>query len=105
MAELFILELEDFDEARYESVNRNLGIDMSSDDGNWPPGIISHTAGRTQDGWIVVEVWQTKQDQEAFMNTRLGPALHQAGVDKPPKRAEWAKLKSNRLPRKPSGNQ
>ena len=36
------------------------------------------------------------------MNSRLGPALHKAGVTKPPKRAEWHKLKSHHSPKKAS---
>jgi hypothetical protein len=102
MAELLILEFEGFGESDYEKVNEILGVDQSSDEGNWPPGIISHTAGATEDGWIVIEVWETREDQDEFMKTRLGPALQQAGVTKPPKRAEWSKAKSHRSPRRPS---
>ena len=36
------------------------------------------------------------------MKTRLGPALGQAGVTGPPKRAEWSKTKAHRTPKKPS---
>jgi hypothetical protein len=102
MAELLILEFEGFGEADYAKVNEILGIDQTSDEGDWPAGIVSHTAGPTEDGWIVVEVWETREDQDEFMKTRLGSALQQAGVDKPPKRADWSKAKSHRSPRRPS---
>ena len=102
MAELLILEFEDFGESHYEKVNDILDIDQSTDEGNWPAGIISHTAAPTEDGWVVIEVWETREDQDEFMKTRLGPALQQAGINKPPKRAQWSKAKSHRSPRRPS---
>ena len=36
------------------------------------------------------------------MKSRLGPALGQAGVTGPPKRAEWSKTHAHRTPKKPS---
>jgi hypothetical protein len=104
MAELFILEFDGFGEAVYDKVNEILGIDQSTDEGDWPAGLVSHSAGPIEDGWIVIEVWETREDQDEFMKSRLGPALHQAGVDKPPKRAQWTKAKSHRSPRRPSAH-
>ena len=49
---------------------------MDSGDGDWPAGLHTHLAGPTEGGgWIVVEVWETQEDQDEFMKTRLGPAL------------------------------
>lgn len=102
MAELLILEFEGLDEDAYAAVNADLGIDMHTGEGAWPAGIVSHTAGPTEGGWIVVEVWETQADQDEFMKTRLGAALRKAGVTGPPKRAEWSKLKAHHTPRKAS---
>lgn len=102
MAELLILEFERLGEADYEKVNEILGLDPTSGEGDWPAGIVSHTAGPTEDGWIVVEVWETRDDQGEFMRARLGPALKQAGFDKPPKRAQWWKAKSHHFLHRPS---
>ena len=66
MAELLILEFERLGEADYEKVNEILGLDPTSGEGDWPAGIVSHTAGPTEDGWIVVEVWETRDDQGWF---------------------------------------
>jgi hypothetical protein len=98
--ELFVLEFDGFDEADYAKVNEILGIDMNSGDGDWPEGLVTHSAGRTATGWTVVEVWDSREAQENFMNTRLGAALHQAGLDKPPSRAEWTKLHAHHHPKK-----
>ena len=102
MAELLVLEFEGLGEADYEKINGILGIDHATGEGDWPAGMITHTAGPTETGWIVVEVWETREDQDEFMTSRLRPALHEAGVAGPPKRAEWTKAKAHRSPRKPS---
>jgi hypothetical protein len=102
MAELLILEFEGIDEDTYDAINADLGIDAASGEGDWPAGLHTHTAGSTGAGWIVVEVWETQDDQDEFMKSRLGPSLHKAGVTKPPKRAEWSKLKAHHSPKKAS---
>jgi heme-degrading monooxygenase HmoA len=51
---------------------------------------------------MVIEVWESQEDQDAFMQSRLGPALHEAGVTAPPKRAEWSKVRSHHSPKKAS---
>jgi hypothetical protein len=101
MAELLILEFEGVGEGDYDKVNQILGIDSVTGEGDWPAGLISHTAGPIEDGWRVIEVWESQEDQKAGMG-RLGAALQQAGIDKPPRRAEWSKVKAHHTPRKAS---
>jgi uncharacterized protein (DUF927 family) len=98
MAELFVLEFEGFDKETYQKVNELLGIDMNSGDGDWPAGLLTHSAGKTANGWTVVEVWESREAQDKFMNERLGKALHQAGVEKPPTKAEWTSLHAHHQP-------
>jgi hypothetical protein len=103
MSEVLILEFEGFGADTYDQVNETLGINMKSGEGDWPAGLHTHLAGPTEGGgWIVVEVWETQEDQDAFMQSRLGPALHQAGVTGRPKRAEWTKPHAHHSPKKPS---
>ena len=103
MSELLILEFEGFGAKDYERVNDLLGINAETGAGEWPAGLHTHLAGPTEGGgWIVVEVWESQEDQDEFMKTRLGPALGQAGVTGPPKRAEWSKTKAHHTPKKPS---
>lgn len=98
MAELLILEFEGRGVDDYHKVNGILGIDMSSDEGDWPKGLRTHIAGPTEKGLAVIEVWESKAEQEDFMHSRLGPALGQAGMPEP-SRAEWAPLETHRNPR------
>ena len=103
MSELLILEFEGFGAKDYEKVNEILGINAETGEGEWPAGLHTHLAGPTEGGgWIVVEVWESQEDQDEFMKSRLGPALGQAGVAGPPKRAEWSKTHAHRTPKKPS---
>jgi hypothetical protein len=81
MPELVILEFRGVTEADYAAVNGQLGIDMQTGDGDWPAGLLSHAAGSADDGtFIVTEVWNSRADQGAFLDSRLGAALAAGGV-------------------------
>jgi hypothetical protein len=81
VAEGLILEFEGIGKAEYDAVNGKLGIDMSSGSGDWPAGLQMHSAGTADSGkFIVIEVWSSRADQEAFMQGRLGEALAAGGV-------------------------
>ena len=41
-----------------------------------PPGLIAHLAYRTETGLQYVEVWQAKDDWEAFEHDRIHPVVH-----------------------------
>ena len=100
MADLLILEFDGFGEETYEKVNKALGIDMDTGEGDWPPGLLTHAAGAHAGGWRVVEVWASQADQEAFMRSRLGEALQKGGAaDKPPSRVEWTPLRAHPHPK------
>lgn len=41
-----------------------------------PPGLIAHLAWRTDTGLRYVDVWQSKDQHEAFAEQRLHPVVH-----------------------------
>ena len=87
-----ILEFTGVTEAEYAVVNKHLGIDMQTGQGDWPAGLLAHAAGTAEDGtFIVSEVWSSQADQDAFMRSRLGEALAAGGVAAPP-RVRWVPL-------------
>ena len=90
MAEVIIIEV-DCDPALYPTVNGILGLDPNAGTGDWPEGLISHVGGGGDNSVVVVEVWNSRAEQDAWMTSKLGPALGQAGVA-PPKRIEWLSL-------------
>ncbi len=98
MADGLILEFDGFGIEKYEEVNGLLGIDMDSGAGDWPAGMLAHTGGAKDGGWVVFEVWASQADQEGFMRDRLGPALAEAGIEGPPARLEWIEVAAHRNP-------
>ena len=98
MAELLILEFAGLNDADYAAVNGNLGIDMETGKGDWPAGLQSHAGGRSGEGtFVVTEVWSSRDDQAAFMQSRLGPALGAAGVTVVPN-VRWVPLVAYHVP-------
>jgi hypothetical protein len=98
MAEGLILEFEGVGREAYDAVNARLGIDQESGQGDWPSGLVFHAGGAKPGGWVVFEVWESRQAQEQFMNERLGRALQEGGVNEPPTRVEWLELAAYNSP-------
>jgi hypothetical protein len=85
VAELLILRFDGVGEKEYAAVNAALGTDSSDPGSDWPPGILWHGAGTADDGsFVVSEVWESREAQAAFMESRLGAALGAGGVTSAP---------------------
>jgi len=92
MPDALILEFTGASVEQYLTVHEIIGIDAATGKGDWPVGLLSHTGAAGDDGELVVfEVWDSQESQEAFMATRLGPALNQVGLPEP-SRADWLSL-------------
>jgi hypothetical protein len=66
---------------QYEKVAARLtdgrGLDSIDD---WPiQGVLSHVAGPTDDGWRVVDVWESEDAFERF-GALIGPILAEVGM-------------------------
>ncbi len=80
----FIIEFDGVGKEQYDAVNSILGVDPISGSGDWPEGLIAHSAGWREDGrFYVTEVWSSPELQEKFMEERLGEALAKGGVGEP----------------------
>jgi hypothetical protein len=98
MAELLILRFQGIGQSEYEAVNKELGIDMEDPETNWPQGLTMHAAGKADGGgFVVTEVWASRQAQETFMQERLGAALAAGGVTSAPE-VTWVPLSQYRTP-------
>jgi hypothetical protein len=96
MAAELILEFEGVTSKEYDAVNKELGIDPKSGEGDWPEGILTHSAGLGANGhFVVTEVWDTVEHQEKFMKERLGEALGKGGITGPPSSVTWIELISH----------
>lgn len=51
---------------------------------DWPEGILSHAAGPTDDGWRVVDVWESEEAFQRFGEV-IGPVLQEVGFPGEPK--------------------
>lgn len=93
-----VLEFQGVGVEQYEKVNEKLGFNTQKGTGDWPKGLEQHIGG-TNDaaGLFVIEVWDSRESQEAFMNERLGAALAEVGVE-PPVRMTWIEIQGNVTP-------
>jgi hypothetical protein len=99
MAAGLILEFEGVTLDHYQAVNDALGIDMGTGKGDWPDGLLTHSAGLNEDGHLVVmEVWDSPEHQARFMEGRLGEALQKGGVTDPPSSVTWIELEAHHNP-------
>ena len=46
-----------------------------------PEGLIVHTAGETAEGWYIYDIWESQEQFEAFLASRIGPAAAELGAD------------------------
>jgi hypothetical protein len=76
MAMGHVLEFEGGSIELYDKVTAELGI--KGEDG-WPAGVISHAAGATADGFIVIETWDSDDAWNEFFVSRLQPAFEKVG--------------------------
>jgi heme-degrading monooxygenase HmoA len=78
MAIMMILEWEGVSPEQYARVNETMGIHSDAD---VPEGLISHVAAIDDDGELtIVDLWESEQALGGFFETRLGPALAEAGI-------------------------
>ena len=71
---------------RYEETVRRLthGKSRMESLSDWPvEGILSHVAGKTENGFRVVDVWESEEACNRFGET-LGPILQEVGVEEAP---------------------
>jgi len=58
----------------YDAVHSHLGIDDDP-----PEGLIFHMAGPIDEGWGVIDVWESRQHFDNFLANRLGPGIQELG--------------------------
>lgn len=65
---------------QYEALNEVIGLD----DDNAPDGLVIHVAGVTDDGIVVIDVWESEEKLNAFFDDTLGPALADSELEAGP---------------------
>ena len=93
MAAELILEFEGVTLAEYHAVNKELGIDPGTGEGElagWACGTFRRIERNGH--LVVIEVWDSPEHQARFMESRLGEALAKGGVAGPPSSITWIEL-------------
>jgi hypothetical protein len=61
---------------KYDAVKNELGWDGET---GKPAGILAHSAGKTDDGFCVIEWWSSEGEWDTFFADRLQPAFEKVG--------------------------
>lgn len=49
--------------------------------GNPPKGILFHASGPIEEGWGVIDFWESRAHFDRFAQERIGPAMAAAGIE------------------------
>ena len=64
---------------QYDAVNQEMGVEN-----DLPDGLIFHAAGPIKEGWGVLDFWESRGQFDAFMESRIAPAIEALGDAAPP---------------------
>jgi hypothetical protein len=59
---------------QYDAVHQQMGIDA-----NPPEGLIFHAAGPIDEGWGVIDFWESREAFDGFAGGRLAQGLQELG--------------------------
>ena len=58
-----------------------------------PEGLILHSAGPSEGGWYVYDIWKSKEDFERFGDEQIGPAVRKVmGRDDPQQEVQFFEI-------------
>jgi hypothetical protein len=65
----------------YEALTRKMFGGFPMRDDQSPEGLLIHTAGQSDQGWYIYDVWESPEHFQRFVDGQLGPATEELGVD------------------------
>jgi hypothetical protein len=77
MAMGMLLDWEGVTQEEYDRINDAVNLGDNPAD-----GLILHTAGATQTGWRVFDIWESPEAFERFVETRIGPVMQEIGLER-----------------------
>jgi hypothetical protein len=75
MAICMLMDWSGLGQADYDAVMEALGLDAEP-----PAGALFHVAGADGDTWRVLDIWESEDAWNTFLETRLKAAFGQAGL-------------------------
>ncbi len=73
------LKFADGTQEQYEAVHGHMNVESDP-----PEGLMFHMAGPIEDGWGVIDCWESREHFDSFYRNRLGPAVAELGDAAPP---------------------
>jgi hypothetical protein len=65
-----IMEFEGFKPENYDAVAQQINWPQ-----NWPEGLTFHVAGSSEDGMRIVEIWDSREQHDRWMQDTIQPAI------------------------------
>jgi hypothetical protein len=59
---------------QYDTVHSQMNIDADP-----PSGLIFHSAGPIDEGWGIIDFWESREAFDQFTSERLGPMMQELG--------------------------
>ncbi len=75
----------DFPGATLEQYDQVVELMGFTPGGAGPPGALFHWVTKTDDGFRVVDVWESRELFDSFAQEKIGPLGQQAGLTEPPR--------------------
>ena len=81
MAITLIMDFAGVGQDKYEAAMKELGMEM----GKRPDfeGGLMHIAGPSDNGWTVIDVWESQEHFDRFLADHLGPTSAKVGIPQP----------------------
>jgi hypothetical protein len=65
-------------ETMYDTLQSQMRVDEDP-----PEGLIFHSAGSIDEGWGVIDFWESREHFDRFQESTLGPAIAGLGDERP----------------------
>lgn len=80
MAVGMLLAGEGVTEESYRELTKAMFGDYPMREDQSPDGLLVHTAGASDQGWYVYDVWESPEHFQRFVEDKLGPAIETTGA-------------------------
>ena len=81
MAVAIVLDFKDATLDQYDQVIEKMGLTPG---GSGPQGALFHWVTKTDDGFRVVDVWESREQFDKFAEEQIGPNTQAVGMNTPP---------------------
>jgi hypothetical protein len=81
MAVAMLLAGEGVTEESYKQLTEAMFGNFPMREDQAPDGLLIHTAGASDQGWYVYDIWESREHFQRFVEEKLGPAMEAGGTE------------------------